>query len=370
MIGYATKVKADIVRWRSAGLIDAETAAALSRDIETKHKGISFGAVLSLMAAALLSAAILLLVAANWEAIPRIARVALLLGLILVGYVGGALLKLKGRDNAAEVAWITAAATFGAAIALIAQMYHLSGDEKQAILVWCLGTALAAGMLRSAPLTVGAVLLSAIWMVMQGLDDWWAMPSLPLAFPALAVSLFLLARWTYSVVGRHLVLLSLILFGFVHFAQHESLGAPLLLIVAGLALFALGYLQPIEAQRILQLGSGLPALGLLSVLVGIGILQLDVVDEPPFLFVSVLAFIAVVGALVLSGRENTALRWLAYAAFIFQLCFIYVVTVGSMLGTAGFFLVGAVAFAGLAWLISQLERRFGEPQPRAMGEQP
>lgn len=368
MIGYSTKVKRDIGRWNDAGLIDAETAAALSLDVDTNHRGVSFGAVLSMMAAALLSAAILLVVAANWDAIPRLVRVTLLLVLILAGYLGGALLKLRGRDNAAEAAWVTAAVTFGAAIALIAQMYHLSGDEKQAILVWSLGTAFAAAMLRSGPLTVGAVLLSTVWMVMLGLDDWWSMRSFAVVFPVLAASLFLLARWTKSFAGRHLVLLSLILFGFVHFVQHESHVAPALLIIAGIALFAFFYLRPDEAERTFELGNGLPVQALASVLVGIGIMQLDFVDEPAFLFVSMLAFVAVVAALVLCGRDNAALRWLAYAAFIFQLCFIYVVTVGSMLGTAGFFVVGAAAFAGLAWLISRLERRLGGSQTQAMGE--
>ena len=367
MIGYSTKVKRDIGRWRDMGLIDPETASGLSLDVDANHRRISLGAVLSMMAAALLSAAILLVVAANWDAIPRLLRVAVLLVLILAGYLGGAVLKLKGGDNAAEAVWLIAAASFGAAIALIAQMYHLSGDEKQAILVWCLGTAFAAAMLRSGPLTVGAVLLSAVWMVMRGLDDWWLMPSLPLIFPTLAALLFLLARWTDSYAGRHLVLLSLILFGFLSFAQHEVIIAPLLLILAGIALFAFRYLRPNEAQRVLQLGSGVPVQALLSVLVGIGILQIDVMDEPAFMFVSFLAFVAVVVALVLCGRENGGLRWLAYGAFIFQLCFIYVVTVGSMLGTAGFFLVGAAAFAGLAWLIGRLERRLGRPQTDAAG---
>ena len=69
MASYASKVQGDIRRWLEAGLIDAATAQALSSEIQTKVRhGFSLGAVLSMMAAALLGAAILIFVAANWAA--------------------------------------------------------------------------------------------------------------------------------------------------------------------------------------------------------------------------------------------------------------------------------------------------------------
>ena len=79
MASYATKVKRDIERWREAGMIDAATADALSLDVERNGGGsVSFGSILSMMAAALFAAAILIFIAANWEAIPRLTRVAML----------------------------------------------------------------------------------------------------------------------------------------------------------------------------------------------------------------------------------------------------------------------------------------------------
>ena len=60
MASYATKVKREIARWREAGMIDAATADALSLDVERNGGGtISFGSILSMMAAALFAAAIL-----------------------------------------------------------------------------------------------------------------------------------------------------------------------------------------------------------------------------------------------------------------------------------------------------------------------
>ena len=370
MAGYATKVKRDIARWVEAGLIDAATAAALSSDIDGNHRGVAFGAVLSMMAAALFSAAILLVVAANWEEIPRLARVGLLFATILAGYAGGAMLKLRGRDGFAEAAWVLAATAFGASIALIGLMYHMSGDEKQAIFVWGAGTALAAAALRSGPLTIGAVLLAAVWMVMHGLDNWWSMRGVPLVCPAVAAVLYALSFWTRSMAARHLILLSLILFGVLMFLRDESYGAPLALVVAGIALFAFGHLRPADAERFLGIGDGLPVQALLAFLTGVGIMQIDLVDKSGFLPVSVVAFGGIVAVLLLAGRDNAMLRWLAYAAFVFQLCFIYVVLLGSMLGTAGFFILGGLALSGLAWLISRLERRLSGPQPLVPGGAP
>ena len=158
MASYSTRVRQDIARWAENGLIDAATADALANDgIANDRRSLSFGSVLAMMAALLFGAAILIFIAANWEAIPRLARVVALFAVILAGYVGGAILKTRGHPAIGEALWVVAAAAFGGAIALVGQMYHLAGDESSAVLTWCAGTALAAVMLRSSPLTVAAV---------------------------------------------------------------------------------------------------------------------------------------------------------------------------------------------------------------------
>src|SRR5690606_6155307 len=129
-------------------------------------------------------------IAANWEAFPRLMRVGLIFLLIAGGYVGGAVLKGRGNDGFAEALYILAAVAFGAGIALIAQMYHLSGDESQAILIWCAGTALAALALRSGPLTAGAVLLAGAWvlMVTEEQRGWLGVP--PLSYFPIAAAIW------------------------------------------------------------------------------------------------------------------------------------------------------------------------------------
>ena len=193
MTSYSSRVREDIARWVESGLIDHRAADALSRDIASREQRLpSFGSVLAIMAALLFSAAILISIAANWEAIPRLLRVAALFAIILAGYVGGAVLKLRGHPAFAEAAWLVGAASFGGSIALIGQMYHLSGDENGALLIWCLGTALTAAVLRSGPLTNAAIALATVWMFFRG-ADFGRSSDFPNGFFALAAVLWLVS---------------------------------------------------------------------------------------------------------------------------------------------------------------------------------
>ena len=368
MASYLTNIKRDISRWREAGLIDAETARALSLDAERNSGGsVSFGSVLAMMAAALFAAAVLIFVAANWEEFPRLARVAMLFSLILAGYAGGAALKLSGREAAGEGAWLVAAAGFGASIALIAQIYHMSGDEAEAVLVWCAGTALAAAMLRSGALTAGAALLAGAWMLMKA-SEGWALHGLPLSYLALAAALYALSFWTRSVLARHLLLLSLYLFVFLFYWRDESsFAAPLLLIAAAVAAFVVARLHPAGARRVSGLGAELPVQALAGFLAGIGIIQIALTDKPDFVYPTVAAFAGIVAALLVEGRDNRALRWFAYAAFAFNLCFLYVVMLGTMMDTAAFFLLAGLTLSALAGLIARFERRIAADEKALAG---
>ena len=196
----------------ASGLIDNKTAQAIVLDVEAHdRRSLSFGSILAIMAALLLGAAIL-----------RLRRVEL--GGDPAHCAGGRALRdhfrglCRRRDAEAlrpsaiaEGVWLIAAAAFGGSIALIGQMYHLSGDETQAVLTWCAGTAVAAAALRSAPLTIAAVALAAAWLFLRGVE-FWRVSDFPHAFIAIAAVLWLISYWTQSVASRHLLLLSLIFY--------------------------------------------------------------------------------------------------------------------------------------------------------------
>ena len=365
MVGYASRVHKDIQRWLDAGLINAIVAEALRRDVEAHdRRSLSFGSILAIMAALLLGAAILVFVASNWEAIPRIARVGALFAIILTGYVGGAVLRLRGHAAIAEGVWLVAAAAFGASLALIGQMYHLSGDEYLAILTWCGGTALAAAALRSGPLTLAAVALAAAWLFASAVD-WWKPADFPYGFIILAAVLWLLSHWTKSVHARHLLLLSLVLFAAHIAADNDVIVTGLVLAALSAAAFALAVSFPEPVERVMQIGGRLPFHALIGFLAALFLIQLQLSGSfgsvGGFALSAAAGLAGIVAAVVLAGRESRALRWLAYAGFAAELCVIYVEMIEDMLGTAGFFLVAGLVVGLLAVAIIRIEKRMRTP---------
>lgn len=361
MVAYATQVKRDIARWVEQGLIDAATADALSRDVDmSRRASFGFGMVLAVLAAILFGAAILLFVAANWEAMPRLARVALLFSTIAVGYVGGALLKLRGHEALGEALWLIGAGAFGGSIALIGQMYHLPGDEAGAVLTWCLGTGLASAALRSAPLTAAAVALAAAWLFMRGSGAWNG-EGFPHLFLLIAAALWLISYWADSRVARHLLLLSLISYVALLTMIHDTVAVAAGLAAGSAALFALAISAPQATEGVARIGGHLPTYGLIGFLAGMVFLQLDTDEVGRLVAAAAVTFAGIVGALLTAGRDSRALRWIAYIGFAFQLCFVYAVTLGTMLGTAGFLLAAALILGILALLIIRVERRMATP---------
>ena len=366
MASYSSRAKADIGRWLQAGLIDAKTADALTRDVDAnERKSLSFGTIMAMMAALLFGAAILLFVAANWDAIPRLLRVAALFAVILAGYVGGAVLKTRDQAAIGEALWIVAAAAFGGSIALISQMYHLTGDEASAIVTWGIGTALAAVALRSNPLTVAALGITIAWLFVRAFD-FYDRPVFPDFFVVMAPVLFVVSFWTRSQPARHLVLLSAIFYIAARGLDLNTLLWAIPLVVVSALLFAVSIFAAEPADRILQLGGRLPLHALIGFLTGLAMIQVELGDHDAFsggfAIASVIALAGIAAAIMLGGRESRGLRWVAYAGFTFELAIIYVVTLQTMLGTAGFFLAAAVLFGILALVIIRVEKRMKAPE--------
>ncbi|RWN58501.1 DUF2157 domain-containing protein [Mesorhizobium sp.] len=362
MASYSSRVRTDIARWLQAGLIDASTADALTRDVEAnERKSLSFGSILAMMAALLFGAAVLIFVAANWEAIPRLARVAALFAIILAGYVGGAVLKTRDHAALGEALWIVAAAAFGGSIALIGQMYHLSGDETSALITWGAGTALAAVALRSNPLTVAAVGIADAWLFLKGFD-YFSRTEFPHLFVVMASVLFAISFWTRSQAARHLIILSIIFYLVLLFTEYETLQVAVPLVVVSVLLFAAAIFAAEPVDRILQLGGRLPLHALVGFLTGLAMIQFELADlSGGFAIASAVALAGIVAAIVLGGRDSRGLRWVAYAGFAFELAIIYVVMLQSMLDTAGFFLAAAVLLGILAFVILRVEKRMRAP---------
>ncbi|MET3659999.1 DUF2157 domain-containing protein [Aquamicrobium ahrensii] len=370
MARYVVQLRQDVERWVSSGLIDRPTAEKLVSDAERRdRRSFGPGAALAMMAALLFGAGVLIFIAANWEAFPRLVRVASLFALIIGGYVGGAFAKLKDYSAIGEALWIVAAAAFGGSLALIGQMYHMSGDESVAILTWCVATALAAVALRSGPLTVAAVAIADVWLsgaFTGGLTGYASYGNPNLFLPIVAV-LFGISYWTPSRAARHLILLSLIAYVTWFALEGDSFEAAFMMACVSAGLFAVAHIAPAEVDNIVRINRRLPIHALIGFLVAMMVIQFDQDGEGRFALTAGVTLAGIVVALVLQGHESRGLRWIAYLAFAVELCLIYAITMGTMLGTAGFFIFAAVLLGLLALLIIRLERRMGNRAPQAEG---
>lgn len=95
-------------------------------------------AVLGTIGAALIGLGLVLLVAHNWDGLPRSARTLLAFVPVLAGQavVAFGLLRRPGRTAWTEGGSVFLAAAVGACLALIAQLYHLGGDLGDLLLAW------------------------------------------------------------------------------------------------------------------------------------------------------------------------------------------------------------------------------------------
>jgi len=144
-----------------------------------------------------------------------------------------------------------------------------------------------------------------------------------------------------------------------------ALGLSFALAAVSVALFAAAVLAPEPVEGIARLGGRLPLHALIGFLTGMAMIQFTFADETGtgggFAAASAVALAGIAAAVVLAGRESRGLRWIAYLGFAFELVVIYLVTMQSMLGTAGFFLTAAIILAILAFAIIRIERRWAAP---------
>lgn len=363
MFSSTARMHGHVARWQAGGLIDGETARALNADLAAqKGGGIGFAGVFAMMAAALFGAAILIFIAANWEAMPRLWRVGLVFALILIGYLGGASFHRNGHARFGEAAFVLGGAAFGAGIALIGQMYNMAGDERQAILVWFAGVLAGAVVLRSYAMTIGAAILCAIWFAMGFDGARSVLADLPHEWLILGALTWVVSLWTRSPTTRHL--LSLTVLGYlVAISATEDLPIiSYLTAAAGIGLVVHGRLMPTPTRQRFGLGDPVFIHGFLYFLVGMAMVHMQLDGEAAFLAAPIATFIGIIVAVLVAGRESPGLRRLAYAAFIGELVYLYMALIGTMMDTATFFLSAGIVLAVLAWGAMRLERHMSKTE--------
>lgn len=365
---YRGRLQRDIGAWVEKGLIQPAQATAMMADYDGRPASFSLGRVLAVLAALLVAAAILLLVASNWDAIPRLLRVIGILALIWAFYLGGAALTSRGQASLAAAMLLLATLSFGAAMSLVAQMYHLSGDEMTLVLVWFGLACLSAVLLRSGSQVVVAGFLAWGYFALyleSHVSVWagWA----PYAPPVMAAIVLALIYYTGAARARHLVYLLVIGWLTWIYSLNQGLGLAALYTAIGFAAFLAVSLPVSPLTRMLRSAGPTPAFYTFAVVaIGLLLLHVEIVSGPRLIALGLVTLAIAVGAITLCGRDNGAVRYLAYLVFAAEMLFLASETIGSIIGTSGFFLVSGLLVAVVAWLVIRLERRFAaSPKPEA-----
>lgn len=175
--------------WVERGLIDTDRAdrilARYGTSLEAQEG--SFYRLLSGLAVLLVGLALLLLVSAHWQQLPRLVR---LLGLVLVtlGLNLYGLRRLLAGRGGAMAALSLGGLAYGASIMLIGQMYHLGEHYSAGFLLWALGVMPMALLTGGVALAVQALLAASLWA-------WRLAPfAPPWAMPLFLIPVLLVAR--------------------------------------------------------------------------------------------------------------------------------------------------------------------------------
>jgi uncharacterized membrane protein len=155
--------------WVAEGLVSEAQADAIRRryegrrDTERRDRVVSALAVIGAVVGGL---GVILFFAANWDAIPRAVRVALLLATIVGAYAGGWPL-LARRPAVAKALLLLGAIAFGASLFLVGQMYHVQAHDPLALLVWTAACVPIALVVRTRPLAALSILTFGAWLVYE-----------------------------------------------------------------------------------------------------------------------------------------------------------------------------------------------------------
>jgi uncharacterized membrane protein len=237
---YRRRLEADLARWQADGVISTAVGNSIRSSLTPVQSGINVPVVFGIVGGLLIAAAFLAFVAANWAEIARPVR----LSILIVGIAGafgiGAWFARKARPVLADIGVTVGTIIYGAAIALVGQMYHLGDDFAGGMLLWSVGALVAAGLTESRGALAVALAAGSIWSGSRVFDA-YDIPHLP--FVVLWTLAAVLALAWRSRVADHLVAVAALawwLIADIGWAFAGHIDAQLSTITAAGAAFMLG----------------------------------------------------------------------------------------------------------------------------------
>ncbi len=142
---FVAQLKQELSRWRDGGLVNAEQERAIlalypdaGSKVDVRHRA---PAIVIGLAAALLGLGVILFYASNWAGMPPWLKLVQIFAVLILTYGGAFYLLLTDRRHplAGRGLLLVGMLAYGAAIGLIAQIYHISAHPTTGVLVWAVG---------------------------------------------------------------------------------------------------------------------------------------------------------------------------------------------------------------------------------------
>ncbi len=353
---YRRRAEADLARWQTEGWVTADGADAIRADLANAGGGIGLAQALSVLAAVLIGFGVMSFVAANWNDMSRVARLALLGTGLWASYAAAAYLYSRQLGAFGHSAVLLGASIFGASVMLISQMFHIDGNPPDGVLLWFAGTLVAGLAFRSNPALALAMVLAGLWGGMETLQREEVFWPFLAAWGAVSAALY----WQRWKPGVHLSGIALSLFVItLGYLLKIDWPAHHLVVFIGAATVALAVASGRSRPDLGGLWSGMLGYGLFIAFWGLWALQFfDRTGTGTFIVLAIIALTVCLGAIWwgLTAHERGAL-WLGYIGFSLEILGIYFEKIGTLLGTSLFFLVAGIIVAALAGFAYRLHAR-------------
>jgi MFS family permease len=168
---FGERLARESERWVADGLVTADQAAALRarHPAEPEARRGRAAAALATVGALAIGCGVIAFFAANWDAIPHGARLALLTAAILAAYGGGYHLRERtgSYPRVGEALHLVGVLLFGASLFLVGQMYHVEAHDPLALLVWAAGAFAVAIIVGSHAIAWLALLVFTGWLAFE-----------------------------------------------------------------------------------------------------------------------------------------------------------------------------------------------------------
>ncbi len=207
---FIRRLQKALPEWAKSGYLSADGAQQiLAFEKERAGGGVPYLTLaVSMLGVLLLGAGVISFFAANWQWLPKLAKLAVLFGGMWAAYVAaGYLLGRGAHPLVGQAVLLLGVLLFGANIWLVAQIYHISSHYPNGVLMWAIGALVAGYLTRSHAALSAAVLLGILWTGMEGFAFTRPVHWPYLLFWAACVPAIALYRWRFAAHGAALGIL-------------------------------------------------------------------------------------------------------------------------------------------------------------------